>query len=74
MGAVASQITSLTIVFSTVYLDTETSKFRVAGLVRGIHRRLVNTPHKWPITRKMFPFDEVIMVLRNNVIPDEYKA
>ena len=30
--------------------------------MRGIHRRPVNSPHKWPVTRKMFPFDDVIMV------------
>ena len=27
----------------------------------GIHRSPVNSPHKWPATRKMFPFDDVIM-------------
>ena len=31
------------------------------GFVRGIHRWLVNPPHKGPVTRKMFPFDDVIM-------------
>ena len=30
--------------------------------VWGIHRRPVNPPHKGPVTRKMFPFDDVIMV------------
>ena len=29
--------------------------------VRGIQRSPVNSPHKWPVTRKMFPFDDVIM-------------
>ena len=29
--------------------------------VRGIHRGPLNSPHKWPVTRKMFPFDDVIM-------------
>ena len=29
--------------------------------MRGIHRWPVNYPHKWPVTRKMFPFDDVIM-------------
>ena len=29
--------------------------------VRGIHRWPVNSPHKWPVSRKMFPFDDVIM-------------
>ena len=27
----------------------------------GIHRGPVNSPHKGPVTRKMFPFDDVIM-------------
>ena len=31
--------------------------------VRGIHRSPVNSPHKAPVTRKMFPFDEVIMII-----------
>ena len=39
----------------------KTSKLRVTGLLRGIHRRPVNSPHKWPVTRKMFPLDDVIM-------------
>ena len=29
--------------------------------MREIHRGPVNFPHKWPVTRKMFPFDDVIM-------------
>ena len=39
----------------------KTSKLRVTGFVQGIHRSPVNSPHKWPVTRKMFPFDVVIM-------------
>ena len=39
----------------------KTSKLRVTGLCAGIHRGPVNSPHKWPVTRKMFPFDDVIM-------------
>ena len=31
--------------------------------VRGIHRRSVNSPHKWPAMRKIIPFDDVIMIL-----------
>ena len=31
------------------------------AFVLGIHRWPVNSPHKWPVTRKMFPFDDVIM-------------
>ena len=32
------------------------------AFVREIHRGPVNFPHKWPVTRKMFPFDDVIMI------------
>ena len=31
------------------------------ALVRGIHRWPVNSPHKGPVTRKMFPFDDILM-------------
>ena len=37
------------------------------AFVRGIHQRPVNSPHKWPVTRKMFPFDDVIMYTQTNV-------
>ena len=65
MGAITSQITSLTIVYSTVYSDADQRKHQSSALlafVRWIHRRPVNSPHKWPVTRKIFPFDDVIMV------------
>ena len=64
MGVIASQITSLTIVFSSVYLGTDQRKHQSSASlasVQGIHRRPVNSPHKWPVTRRMFPFDDVIM-------------
>ena len=32
------------------------------AFVRGIHRGPVNSQHKWPVKRKMFPFDDVIML------------
>ena len=60
----ASQITSLTIVYSTIYSGVEQKKnqsFASLAFVRGIHRGPVNSPHKWPVTRKMFPFGDVIM-------------
>ena len=66
MGAVASQITSLTIVYSTVYSGAYQSKHQSSAslaFVRGTHRGPVNSPHKWPVTRKMLPFDDVIMGL-----------
>ena len=66
MGAIASQITSLTIVYSTVYTDEDQRRHQSSAslaFVRGIHRGPVNPPHKWPVTRKMSPFDDVIMHL-----------
>ena len=57
MGAIASQITSLTIVFSTVYSDADQRKHKSSAslaFVHGIHRGPVNSPHKWPVTRKCF--------------------
>ena len=65
MGTIASQITSLTIVYSIVYSDADQRKHQSSAslaFVRGIHRGPVNSPHKWPVTRKMLPFDDVIML------------
>ena len=39
----------------------ETSKLRVTGLCVGNSPGPVNSPHKGPVTRKMFPFDDVII-------------
>ena len=64
MGAMASQITSLMIVFSIFYSGTDQRKHQSSAslaFVRGIHRGPVNSPHKGPVMRKMFPFDDVIM-------------
>ena len=64
LGAIASQITSLTIVYSTIYSDANQRKHQSSALLafaRGIHRGPVNSQHKWPVTRKMSPFDDVIM-------------
>ena len=64
MGTIASQITSLTIVYSTVYPDADQRKHQSSAslaFVRVIHRGLLNSPHKWPVTQKMFPFNDVIM-------------
>ena len=64
MDAMPSQITSLTIVCSAVYSDADQRKHQSSAslaFVRWIHRWPVNSPHKGPVTRKMFPFDDVIM-------------
>ena len=70
MVAVATQITSLTIVYSTVYSGADQRKHQSSAslaFVRWIHR--------WPVTgefpalmasnAKMFPFDDVIMNMTN---------
>ena len=65
METMTSQITSLTIVYSTVYSGADVRKHKSSpslAFVRGIHRWPVNSPHKWPVTRKMFPFDDVIII------------
>ena len=64
MTTMASQITSVTIVYLTVYLGADQRKHKSSAslaFVLGIHRLPVNSPHKGPVTRKMFPFDDVIM-------------
>ena len=61
VDAVASQITSLTIVYSTVYSGVNQSKYQSSAslaFVREIHRWPVNSPHKGPVTWKMFPFND----------------
>ena len=60
----ASKITSLTIVYSNFYSGADQRKHQISAslaFVRGIHRWPVNSPHKWPVTRKTFPFDDVFM-------------
>ena len=64
ISAMASQITSLTIVYSTIYSRADQRKHQSSAslaFVRGIHRRPVNSPHNGPVTRKIFPFHDVIM-------------
>ena len=64
MGAMASLITSVSIVYSSVYSGADQIKHQSSAslaFVRGMHRWPVISPHKWPVTRKMFPFDDVIM-------------
>ena len=68
MTMLASQITSLTVVYSIVYSGVNQRKHQSSAslaFVREIHRGPVNFPHKCPVTRKMFPFDDVIMIMTN---------
>ena len=60
----AFQITSLTIVYSSVLSAAVQRKhqfYASLAFVRRIHRWPVNSLHKWQVTQQMFPFDDVIM-------------
>ena len=64
----ACQITSLTIVYLTLYSGAIQRKHKSStspAFVRGIHRWPMNSPHNGPVTRKMCPFDDVIIVISN---------
>ena len=67
MGTIASQITSLAIVYSAFYSGADQRKHQSSAslAVRGIHQGPVNSPQKWSVARKMFPFDDVIMVTKS---------
>ena len=72
MSTMAFQITSLTIVYTNVHSGADQRKYQsIASLafVRGIHRWPVNYPHKGPVTRKMFPFDDAIISYRSWIFP-----
>ena len=68
---VITQITSLTILYPTVYSVADQRKHQSSAslsFVQGIHRWPVNSPYKGPVTRKMFPFDDVIMYCSTEVV------
>ena len=61
MDEIAYQVTSFTIVYSTVYSGAYQRKHQSSAslaLVRGIHRWPVKSPHKWSVTRQMFDNDD----------------
>ena len=65
-GGISSQRASKAEAFacSTICSGADQRKYQSFAplvFVRGIHRWPVNSPHKRPVTRKMFPFDDVIM-------------
>ena len=66
MTAMASQITSLTM-FTQRFIQAQINENTKASrhwrhFVKGIHRWPVNSPHEGPVTREVFPFDDVIMM------------
>ena len=70
MSAMASQITSVSSVCSTVGSGADQRKHQSSAslsFARGIHRWPVNSSHKWPVAQKIFPFDDVIMVMNTYI-------
>ena len=68
MGVVAYQITSLRIVYLTVYSGADQRKHQSSAslaFVWGIHWGPVNSPHKWPVTRKIFHLMTSSWVFKN---------
>ena len=66
MSAMGSEITGVSIVYSLVCSGADQRKHQSSASLafgRGIHRSAVNSPHKGPITQKIFSFDDVIMDL-----------
>ena len=69
MDAIAFQITSITNVYSTVCSDADQRKHQSSASMV-----FVNSPHKGPVTRKMFPFDDDIIrntMLKKNSVLDK---
>ena len=65
MSLMASQITGVLVVYSTVCSGADQRKHQSSaslGSTRGILQWPVNSPHKGPVTRKMFPLDDVIVM------------
>ena len=65
MSAMASQITGISIIFSTFFqaqIKENIKVLAVTGFCEGTSPVTGGFPHKGPLTRKMFPFDDVIMV------------
>ena len=64
MSAMASQISSPSIVYANVCSGADHRKhknYASLSCVKGIQPWPVNSPHKGPVTRKMVPFDDIIM-------------
>ena len=65
MSVMASQITSVLSVCSTVCPGADQRKYQSSvslAFVRRSHRWQVDSLLKGPVTRKMFPFDDVIII------------
>ena len=65
MGTMEYEITSLKSVYSNVYSGADQSKHQSSAtlaFVWWIQRGPGNSLRKWPVTQKMFPFDDVTMI------------
>ena len=67
MSAVTSQITGVLMVCSTVWSGADQTKYQSSASLAFV-RWPVNSSHKGPVTRKVFPFDDVIMQTSNSQI------
>ena len=64
-STMTSQITSVSIICSTGCTGADQRKHQSSAslaFVRGIHLSQADSPHKGPVTRKMFPCDDFIMI------------
>ena len=71
MRTMASQITSVSVVCPAVASGSVQRKHQSSAslaIVRGIHRWPVNFPHKRSETRKLFPFEDVIMICSHTAL------
>ena len=72
MGQMASQITGILVVNSTVWSGRDQRKHQSSAslaFVWGVHRWPVNSLLKGPVTRNMFPFGDIIMNGTNAPVP-----
>ena len=79
MGTMVSQITSLMIVYSSVYSNSDQRKHpRHWPLWGEFTGDRMNSPHQGPVMRKMLSFDDVIMICltrrQDKVVFGEFKA
>ena len=67
MSVIASQITGVAIICSAICSGADQRKHQSSAslaFVMVIHRWPVNSPHKWPVSGKMFLFDDVLVVVK----------
>ena len=67
-STMASQITGVLIVYWMVCSGADQRKHQSSASLRGIHVWPVNSQQKGPVTRKMFPFDDVIMMISGRLL------